>query len=66
MSEEWMDELYPKAIRSVRATGYVSISAIQRSLTIGYNRAARLVEDMERNGIVSKPDATGKREILNT
>lgn len=60
------DEIYPKVARAVLVTGYVSISNIQRQFTIGYNRAARLVEDMENNGIVSKPDYTGKRTILNT
>lgn len=58
------DEIYPKVVRAVKATGYVSISHIQRQFTIGYNRAARLVEDMESNGIVSKADHTGKRTIL--
>jgi S-DNA-T family DNA segregation ATPase FtsK/SpoIIIE len=60
------DEIYPEVVRAVLATGYVSISNIQRQFTIGYNRAARLVEDMENNGIVSKPDYAGKRTILNT
>jgi S-DNA-T family DNA segregation ATPase FtsK/SpoIIIE len=60
------DEIYPEVVRAVLATGYVSISNIQRQFTIGYNRAARLVEDMEKNGIVSKPDYVGKRTILNT
>ena len=44
--------------------GKVSISYIQRQLRIGYNKSANLVERMEREGIVSPPNSTGKREIL--
>lgn len=63
--EESMDDIYHEAVRHVRSTGYVSPAAIQRTFVIGYNRAARLIEDMERNGVVSKPDAeTGRRDIL--
>ena len=41
-----------------------SISYIQRQLRIGYNKAANIIEEMERNGILSSPNNTGKREIL--
>lgn len=56
--------LYKKAVQIVRDERKSSISYIQRSLRIGYNKAANLVEKMEREGIVSPPNHTGKREIL--
>lgn len=48
------DEMYPEAVRVVREAEYASISYIQRRLRIGYNRAARLMERMEREGIVKR------------
>ncbi|WP_044286911.1 DNA translocase FtsK [Rickettsia typhi] len=56
--------LYKKAVQIVRNERKASISYIQRSLRIGYNKAANLVEKMEKDGIVSPPNHTGKREIL--
>ncbi|AEK75235.1 DNA translocase FtsK [Rickettsia conorii subsp. heilongjiangensis] len=56
--------LYKKAVQIVRYERKSSISYIQRSLRIGYNKAANLVEKMEKEGIVSPPNHTGKREIL--
>ncbi|EOB09394.1 hypothetical protein H377_6980 [Rickettsia prowazekii str. Cairo 3] len=56
--------LYKKAVQIVRNERKSSISYIQRSLRIGYNKAANLVEKMEKDGIVSSPNHTGKREIL--
>ncbi|MFV9929672.1 MAG: DNA translocase FtsK [Rickettsia endosymbiont of Haemaphysalis japonica] len=56
--------LYKKAVQIVRDERKSSISYIQRSLRIGYNKAAHLVEKMEKEGIVSPPNHTGKREIL--
>lgn len=58
------DELFQQAVDLVRGEGRVSISYIQRRFQIGYNKAARLVEQMEKEGIVSPPDHKGKREIL--
>lgn len=58
------DELYDKAVDIIQRDGNVSISNIQRSLKIGYNRAAHLLEMMEENGVISAPSRTGKREIL--
>jgi S-DNA-T family DNA segregation ATPase FtsK/SpoIIIE len=58
------DELYQKALEIVMADRKVSISYIQRKLQIGYNRAARIIEEMEGKGIVSVQDHTGKRKIL--
>ena len=56
--------LYKKAVQIVHNERKSSISYIQRSLRIGYNKAANLVEKMEKEGIVSPPNHTGKREIL--
>lgn len=58
------DELYKQAVDIVMRDRKVSISYIQRQLRIGYNKSANLVERMEREGIVSPPNSTGKREIL--
>ncbi len=58
------DPMYIKAVEVVLRDKRVSISYIQRQLQIGYNRAAKIVESMEEQGLVSKPDRTGKREIL--
>ncbi|MDR2925275.1 MAG: DNA translocase FtsK 4TM domain-containing protein [Azoarcus sp.] len=58
------DELYDKAVDVVIKTRRPSISLVQRHLRIGYNRAARLIEQMERNGVVSPAGASGNREVL--
>jgi S-DNA-T family DNA segregation ATPase FtsK/SpoIIIE len=58
------DDLYKQAIDFVRREGRVSISFIQRQFQIGYNKAARFVEQMEKDGVVSPPDRSGKRELL--
>lgn len=59
------DELYRKAIEIAEMTGEVSISSIQRRLKIGYNRAARIMELMEEDGLVGPPKAAGKpRDFL--
>ncbi len=60
------DDLYDKAVYIVTSTRNASISWVQRQLRIGYNRAARLVEEMEKHGVVSGPDHTNKREVLVT
>jgi S-DNA-T family DNA segregation ATPase FtsK/SpoIIIE len=62
--EEDLDEKYDEAVRIVRETRQVSISMIQRKLRIGYNRAARLVEIMEREGVVGSADGGRTREVL--
>ncbi len=59
-----LDEKYEAAVQIVKETRQVSISMIQRKLRIGYNRAARLVEIMEREGIVSSGDGGRPREVL--
>ena len=57
------DELYDEALRIVLDTGQASISMIQRRLRIGYNRSARMVEQMEREGIVTPADGARPREV---
>ena len=57
-------ELYDQAVQIVLQNKRASISLVQRHLRIGYNRAARLIEDMERAGLVSAMASNGNREIL--
>ena len=57
-------QLYDKAVAIVTQTRRASISGVQRHLRIGYNRAARLVEQMEQDGVVSAPQHNGNREVL--
>ena len=57
-------QLYDKAVAVVTQTRRASISGVQRHLRIGYNRAARLVEQMEQDGVVSAPQHNGNREVL--
>lgn len=63
-SSNGVDDLYDRAVAIVAREGKVSTSFVQRHLQIGYNRAARIVEEMEKQGIISPANATGKREIL--
>jgi len=58
------DPLYDQAVEIVLKQRRASISLVQRHLRIGYNRAARLLEEMERAGLVSAMQANGNREIL--
>ncbi|AKS41814.1 DNA translocase FtsK [Wenzhouxiangella marina] len=58
------DELYDKAVAYVTSSRRASISSVQRQLRIGYNRAARLIEEMEAQGVVSPPEHNGQREVL--
>jgi len=59
-----LDALYDEALRIVTESRRASISLVQRRLKIGYNRAARIMEDMESAGVVSTMDHTGTREVL--
>ena len=58
------DELYNKAVDIIKSEGKASTSFLQRKLQIGYNRAARIMETMEKEGIVGQANHVGKREIL--
>jgi len=58
------DELFNQAVEVIMKDKRVSTSYIQRKLQIGYNRAARIIEEMEDQGIISEPNNQGKREIL--
>lgn len=58
------DELYDAAVQIVLETRRASISLVQRRLRIGYNRAARMMEEMEMAGVVSSADHSGAREVL--
>ena len=58
------DELYETAIEIIKSEGKASTSFLQRKLQIGYNRAARIIDMMEANGVVSKANHVGKRDVL--
>jgi len=58
------DEFYDQAVAFVTESRRASISSVQRQFRIGYNRAARLVEEMEAAGVVSPPEHNGQREVL--
>jgi S-DNA-T family DNA segregation ATPase FtsK/SpoIIIE len=58
------DQLYRKAIQHVAQSQKASTSWLQRQMRIGYNSAARLVERMEKDGLVGRPDHVGRREVL--
>ena len=58
------DELYQTALEIIRSEGKASTSFLQRKLQIGYNRAARIIDMMEAEGIVSKANHVGKRDVL--
>jgi len=59
-----LDPLFDEAVQIVTSTRRASISSIQRRMRTGYNRAARIIEDMEASGIVSSMNSAGNREVL--
>jgi S-DNA-T family DNA segregation ATPase FtsK/SpoIIIE len=61
---ESADSYYDEAIALVAREGKASTSFIQRHLQIGYNRAARIMDQMEEQGVVTKADRVGRREVL--
>ena len=58
------DDLYQQALEIIRSEGKASTSFLQRKLQIGYNRAARIIDMMEADGVVSKANHVGKRDVL--
>ena len=58
------DDLYQTAVEIIKTEGKASTSFLQRKLQIGYNRAARIIDMMEDEGIVSKANHVGKRDVL--
>ena len=62
--DDEQDELYDEAVAFVTESRRASISAVQRKLRIGYNRAARMIEAMETAGVVSEMSTSGAREVL--
>jgi S-DNA-T family DNA segregation ATPase FtsK/SpoIIIE len=63
-NDEESDELYEEAKNIVLSEQKTSISYLQRRLQIGYNRSARLIEQLENNGILSSPNSKGNRDII--
>lgn len=63
-SDEEFDELYDQAVALVAETGQASISMLQRRLRVGYNRAARMIEKMEEQGVVGPSDGVKPRNVL--
>ncbi len=59
-----MDALYDEAVMFVTESRKASISSVQRRFKVGYNRAARMIEDMEAAGVVSGPEGNGSRQVL--
>ena len=59
-----LDDLYEEALSIIKSERKASTSFLQRKLQIGYNRAARIIDQMEINGEVSKANHVGKREVL--
>ena len=64
VTDDELDPLYDEAVHIVTESRKASISYIQRRLKIGYNRAARMVEEMERSGLVGPLESNGSREVL--
>ena len=59
-----LDPLYDEAVQIVTSSRRASISSLQRRMRIGYNRAARIIEDMEASGVVSTMNSAGNRQVL--
>jgi S-DNA-T family DNA segregation ATPase FtsK/SpoIIIE len=62
--EDLYDEMYDQAVRLVTESRQASISWLQRRLRVGYNRAARMIERMQRDGVVSAAEGARPREVL--
>ncbi|WP_457755771.1 DNA translocase FtsK [Thermodesulfatator indicus] len=66
ITDDEVDELYEQAVQIVVQTGQASISMLQRRLRVGYNRAARMIERMEKEGIVGPSDGVRPRPVLRS
>ena len=64
LDDEYDDEMYDQAVRVVTRDKQASISYVQRKLRVGYNRAARMIERMENEGVVSRSENGRPREVL--
>ena len=62
--EEIFDPILPEAVELIIQTGHASISLIQRRFRVGYTRAARLIDDLERLGVVGKYEGSKPRKVL--
>jgi len=62
-ADEEYDEMYDQAVAIVTETQQASISMVQRRLRVGYNRAARMIERMERDGVVGRAEGAKPREV---
>lgn len=60
-----VDALYADAVSFVMDSGKASISSVQRRFKVGYNRAARMIDQMEEENIISEPEGNGSRRVLN-
>ncbi|TXL19760.1 hypothetical protein BMR06_08575 [Methylococcaceae bacterium HT5] len=63
--QDEVDALYDDAVSFVMETGRASISSVQRRFKVGYNRAARMIDQMEEENIVSEPEGNGSRRVLD-
>jgi S-DNA-T family DNA segregation ATPase FtsK/SpoIIIE len=63
-ADQEFDVFYDEAVAFVTESRRASVSGVQRKFRIGYNRAARLVEQMEQSGVVTSPGHNGNREVL--
>ena len=63
-SGDEMDPLYDQAVAIVTESRRASISGVQRRLKVGYNRAARMIEEMEASGVVSEVQSNGQRAVI--
>jgi len=61
---EDLDQLYEQVVSFVVENQKVSISSVQRKFRIGYNRAARIVDELQENNVIAAPDTSGKREVI--
>ncbi len=64
--ESGSDDLFPQAVEIALQAGEISTSFLQRRLSIGYNRAARIIDEMEERGLIGPPQGSKKREVLQS